>query len=102
MGEIGVPRREFLFDIQFWEVRRIIRGYRSKQDSLFVVMRHLAYMIMQTGMADLRKSGFNSPADILPLQSDKPDHDTQLSDDEVEEIRRKLQKENARRKQAMN
>lgn len=30
MGEIGIPRREFLYDIQFWEVRRIIRGYRQR------------------------------------------------------------------------
>lgn len=30
MGEIGIPRREFLYDIRFWEVRRIIRGYRRR------------------------------------------------------------------------
>jgi hypothetical protein len=30
VGEIGIPRREFLYDIRFWEVRRIIRGYRRR------------------------------------------------------------------------
>jgi hypothetical protein len=30
VGEIGIPRREFLYEIQFWEVRRIIRGYRRR------------------------------------------------------------------------
>jgi hypothetical protein len=30
VGEIGIPRREFLYDIRFWEVRRIIRGYRQR------------------------------------------------------------------------
>lgn len=30
MGEIGIPRHEFLYDIRFWEVRRIIRGYRRR------------------------------------------------------------------------
>ena len=30
MGEIGIPRREFLYDIRIWEVRRIIRGYRRR------------------------------------------------------------------------
>ena len=30
MGEIGIPRREFLYDLRFWEVRRIIRGYRKR------------------------------------------------------------------------
>ena len=33
VGEIGMPRREFLYEIQFWEVRRIIKGYR-KRDKL--------------------------------------------------------------------
>ena len=28
-----MPRREFLYEIQFWEVRRIIKGYR-KRDTL--------------------------------------------------------------------
>ena len=30
MGEIGIPRREFLYDLRFWEVRRIVRGYRRR------------------------------------------------------------------------
>ncbi|MGX8698010.1 MAG: hypothetical protein ACSW8D_16640, partial [Prevotella sp.] len=30
MGEIGIPRREFLYEIKFWEARRIIRGYRKR------------------------------------------------------------------------
>ena len=30
MGEIGIPRHEFLYEIQYWEVLRIIRGYRRR------------------------------------------------------------------------
>lgn len=30
MGEIGIPRHDFLYDLRFWEVRRIIRGYRKR------------------------------------------------------------------------
>ena len=33
VGEIGIPRREFLYELEFWEVRRIIKGYR-KRDTL--------------------------------------------------------------------
>lgn len=33
VGEIGIPRSEFLYELEFWEVRRIIRGYR-KRDTL--------------------------------------------------------------------
>lgn len=30
MGEIGIPRREFLYELRFWEVSRIISGYRKR------------------------------------------------------------------------
>lgn len=54
---------------------------------------------MQTGMADLRRAGVNSPADILALASDR---DAQpeglLSDEEIEAMRRSiLQEEESKR-----
>ena len=30
MGEIGIPRREFLYELHYWEVSRIISGYRKR------------------------------------------------------------------------
>ena len=30
VGEIGIQRHDFLYEIDFWEVRRIIRGYRRR------------------------------------------------------------------------
>jgi hypothetical protein len=30
VGEIGVSRHEFLYDITFWEAKRIIRGYHKR------------------------------------------------------------------------
>lgn len=30
VGEIGIPRHEFLYEIQYWEVLRIVRGYRRR------------------------------------------------------------------------
>lgn len=43
MGEIGIPRREFLYDIQFWEVRRIIRGYRRRDRLKHQLLAECAY-----------------------------------------------------------
>lgn len=98
MGEIGFPRREFLFEISFWEVRRIIKGYRAGQDSLFWVLRHLAFRIMQTGMADLPKNGINRPSDILSLSTDSEEAESGLpSDEEIEKIRKELQEINRQR-----
>ena len=43
MGEIGLPRREFLYDISFWEVRRIIRGYRRRDRLKHQLMAECVY-----------------------------------------------------------
>ena len=43
MGEIGIPRREFLYDIRFWEVRRIIRGYRRRDILKHQLLAECAY-----------------------------------------------------------
>jgi len=43
VGEIGIPRREFLYDIEFWEVHRIIRGYRRRDGLKYQLLRLCAY-----------------------------------------------------------
>ena len=30
VGEIGIDRRAFLYDLRYWEVLRIIKGYRRR------------------------------------------------------------------------
>lgn len=61
MGEIGIPRHEFLYDIRFWEVRRIIRGYRRRERSGWEQARFNAYYIM-SAMCDM--SSYKSDSDI--------------------------------------
>lgn len=43
MGEIGIHRREFLYDLRFWEVRRIIRGYRQRDRLTHQMMAECVY-----------------------------------------------------------
>lgn len=38
-----MPRREFLYDIQFWEARRIIRGYNVRHHQGWEQARLIAY-----------------------------------------------------------
>ena len=33
VGEIGLPRHEFLYDIQFWEARRIVAGHIKQRQA---------------------------------------------------------------------
>lgn len=43
MGEIGFPRREFLHDLKWWEVRSIIRGYNARHHAGWEQARLVAY-----------------------------------------------------------
>ena len=43
MGEIGIDRREFLYEIQFWEARRIIKGYNARHHHGWEQARLIAY-----------------------------------------------------------
>ena len=43
MGEIGITRHDFLYDIQFWEVRRIIRGYRKRNRLIHQLLAECVY-----------------------------------------------------------
>lgn len=95
VGEIGIPRREFLYDISLWEARRIYRGYRKRYRDLWSAARWHAYRIMGAiPYVDLQKNGIFSPADILPLPWDKAEVGELPSDEEIDKMRKELQEEN--------
>jgi hypothetical protein len=43
VGEIGIPRHEFLNELKFWEIRSIIRGYNARHHSGWEQARLVAY-----------------------------------------------------------
>ena len=45
MGEIGIPRQEFLNEIKFWEIRSIIRGYNARHHAGWEQARFVAYHV---------------------------------------------------------
>lgn len=62
MGEIGIPRREFLYDIRFWEVRRIIRGYRRRDWLKHQLMAECVYAAMYA----MRDPQGKTASDLFP------------------------------------
>lgn len=71
MGEIGIPRREFLYDIRFWEVRRIVRGYRQRDRLKHQLIAECAYAAMYA----MRDSKGKTVADMFPMLFDDDDDD---------------------------
>ena len=46
VGEIGIDRRAFLYDLRYWEVLRIIRGYRRRDWLKLQLMAECTYAAM--------------------------------------------------------
>ena len=87
VGEIGVSRHEFLYDIQFWEARRLLRGYYKRHRDLWSAIRWHAYNVMSAmPYTDLQKAGIRSPHDLLPLDWDKEDRGDLPSEEEVNDL----------------
>ena len=84
VGEIGFPRREFLYEISFWEARRIIRGYKRRNILTYQLLRLTAY----GSIFSMRDPNGKSPTDWMPLYFDKDDEEdvapiTQEEEDEM-------------------
>ena len=81
MGEIGIPRREFLYDIRFWEVRRIIRGYRRRDLLKHQLMAECVYAAVHV----MRDPQGKTVADMFPMLFDYDDDDDEppISEEDV-------------------
>ena len=101
MGEIGIPRREFLYDIRFWEVRRIIRGYCNRDRLKHQLMAECAY----AAMFAMRDPKGKTPRDYFPSLFPNDDEEdatdtAPIDDKEVAHLRQLMREENARLKNA--
>ena len=95
MGEIGISRKEFLYDIRFWEARRIIRGYR-KRGKIF--MQLLAENVYASTFA-FRGSEGKTVKDMFPmLFKDDDDYEMEpaITEEEQQELQDLMAAENAR------
>ena len=96
VGEIGIDRREYLYDLRFVDLLLIQRGYMARSRNMWSATRWQTYYLMSSfvGSDGMRKSNINSPKDLLefPWEKDAP---PPLTDDEVEEIRKELEALNA-------
>ena len=88
-----MSRREFLYDIKFWEARRILRGYR-KRGKIF--MQLLAENVFASTYA-FRGSEGNTPQKMFPsLFEDDRDMEPGITEEEQNELLELMAAENAR------
>ena len=84
MGEIGISRREFLYDLRFWEVRRIIRGYRRRDLLKHQLMAECVY----AAMFAMRDPKGQTVTDMFPMLFDFDDDDDEppLTKEDVDDL----------------
>jgi len=88
VGEIGIPRREFLYDIRFWEVRRIIRGYRRRDLLKHQLMAECVYAATYA----MRNPNGKTVSDMFPMLFDYDDDDDEppISAEDVAELQAEM------------
>ena len=90
MGEIGIPRRDFLYDLRYWEVLRIIRGYRRRGRLRDQLIAEAVFAAMHT----MRDSKGKTVQDFFPMLFEDPDDDDReastITDDEIAELQAEM------------
>ena len=90
MGEIGIPRRDFLYDLRYWEVLRIIRGYRRRGRLRDQLIAEAVFAAMHT----MRDSKGKTVKDFFPMLFEDPDDDDReastITDEEIAELQAEM------------
>lgn len=86
VGEIGIHRREFLYDITYAEALRIVRGYRRRGRLEQQLLRLTAYM---SCFSMHENKMHQTPGQWLPLPWEGDDEDNDeppISEEERQEL----------------
>jgi hypothetical protein len=88
VGEIGIPRREFLYEIRGWEARRILKGYQRRN----ILMYQLQRMQVWASMFCMGNPEKKTPSDIVHLYFDDFDKESYhpISDDEIRQMQEEM------------
>lgn len=96
VGEIGISRDEYLYELQYWEILLIVRGYGQRHRDMWSAIRWQTFSLMCVS-ADLKKAGIYSPTDLIPFPWDKSDSDGAggLTQDDIAELQRQMKEYNS-------
>ena len=90
MGEIGISPHEFLYELSYWEVLRIIRGYRRRGRLRDQLIAEAVFAAMHT----MRDSKGKTVKDFFPMLFEDPDDDdnetTTITDEEIAELQAEM------------
>ena len=92
---MGVPRRDYLYLMPYWEIVLTVRGYYRRNILQYELQRIQAF---SAAFAFGGNKNNISPRDFIPLpfDDDEGTDDENLTDDEINAMRRIIEAENAK------
>ena len=75
VGEVGISRHEYLYELRFWEMMLIARGYERRKRDMWSAVRWQTFNLMWCSMADIKKAGIMRPSDLLSFPWERDDED---------------------------
>ena len=86
MGEIGIQRDEYLYDLTFTDLLLIEQGYERRQRHLWGAHRWSTYHMLAAfvGGDKLAEKGIHSPQDLMRFPWER--EECPLTDDEIREL----------------
>ena len=101
VGEIGVHRETFLYDMRYWEILAITRGYFRRYHPMYDAARLIAHQTHYC-MGVPKGQSAKTPREWLPFSWEQTEG-REISDlpsaDEIERLRREMREYNAQQKQ---
>ena len=95
MGEIGINRIEYLYELTYCDLLLIERGYERRFRNMWSAARWQTYYTMASfaGGKHLAESGIHGPKDLLKFPWDT-EPAPPISDEEVAEMQREMEEMN--------
>lgn len=94
MGEIGISRHEFYYELRWWEVKAIVRGYNRRHRDMWSATRWQTYHILLASMVDIKKAGITKPSDLIQFPWDDEKLNIGMTDDEIEQMQEEMKQYN--------
>lgn len=90
MGEIGFNRHEFLFELTWWELKAIIKGYRRRERTTWESTRWQTFCILCALGAKI-----NQPEDLQKFTWDDEENGRIITKKDYNELQAQLASANA-------
>lgn len=90
MGEIGIPRTEYLYDLLHWEIVLITRGYWRRFHTSWEQARLVAYQTRYC-MGLGKNESPKTISEWLPFPWEGIQSDTEYTEEEISNIQKELE-----------